>query len=163
MAKKMIKNLQIFIFFLALPILSYSQKTNTINWLNFEQLEDSLAIKPKKTFIYFYADWCLYCKKMEQNAFKNAEIIEKLNSDFYAVKMNAENTDTITFEGQKFYNQQAESMRNGIHQIPLLLASREDFEFSLPVILILDEKFRVKNREFEYLTTKKLMELISIN
>ena len=75
MAKKMIKNLQIFILFLALPILSYSQKVNTINWLNFEQLEDSLARKPKKTFIYFYADWCVYCKKMEQNAFKNAEIM----------------------------------------------------------------------------------------
>ena len=54
-------------------------------------------------------------------------------------------------------------MRNGIHQIPLLLASRENLEFSLPVILILDEKFRVKNREFEYLTTKKMMELISIH
>ena len=159
----MIKNLQIFILFLALPILSYSQKTNTINWLNFEQLDDSLARKPKKTFIYFYADWCVYCKKMEQNAFKNAEIIEKLNSDFYAVKMNAESTDTITFEGQNFYNQQAEIMRNGIHQIPLLLASRENLEFSLPVILILDEKFRVKNREFEYLTTKKMMEMINIH
>ncbi|MCC4230495.1 thioredoxin family protein [Zunongwangia profunda] len=159
----MIKNLQIFILFLALPILSYSQKTNTINWLNFEQLDDSLARKPKKTFIYFYADWCVYCKKMEKNAFKNAEIIEKLNSDFYAVKMNAESTDTITFEGQNFYNQQAEIMRNGIHQIPLLLASRENLEFSLPVILILDEKFRVKNREFEYLTTKKMMELINIH
>ena len=158
----MIKNLQIFILFLALPILSYSQKTNTINWLNFEQLDDSLARKPKKTFIYFYADWCVYCKKMEKNAFKNAEIIEKLNSDFYAVKMNAESTDTITFEGQNFYNQQAEIMRNGIYQIPLLLASRENLEFSLPVILILDEKFRVKNREFEYLTTKKMMELINI-
>ena len=159
----MIKNLQIFILFLALPILSYSQKVNTINWLNFEQLENSLARKPKKTFIYFYADWCVYCKKMEKNAFKNAEIIEKLNSDFYAVKMNAESTDTITFEGQNFYNQQAEIMRNGIHQIPLLLASRENLEFSLPVILILDEKFRVKNREFEYLTTKKMMELINIH
>ena len=158
----MIKNLQIFILFLALPILSYSQKTNTINWLNFEQLDDSLARKPKKTFIYFYADWCVYCKKLEKNAFKNAEVIEKLNSDFYAVKMNAESTDTITFEGQNFYNQQAEIMRNGIHQIPLLLASRENLEFSLPVILILDEKFRVKNREFEYLTTKKMMELINI-
>ncbi|MCL6220686.1 thioredoxin family protein [Zunongwangia pacifica] len=157
----MIKNLQILMLFLALPILSYSQKNDTINWLNFEQLEDSLLLKPKKTFIYFYADWCVYCKKMERNAFRNTEIIEKMNSDFYAVKMNAESTDTITFEGHKFYNQQAESRRNGIHQIPLLLASRENLEFSLPAILILDEKFRLRNREFEYLTTEKMLELIT--
>ncbi|MFC6860585.1 thioredoxin family protein [Zunongwangia atlantica] len=159
----MIKNLQILILFLVLPVFGYAQKGDTINWIDFEQLEDSLELKPKKTFIYFYTDWCVYCKKMDRNAFKDPEIIKKLNSDYYAVKMNAESTDTITFEGQKFYNQQAESMRNGIHQIPLLLASREKHEFSLPAILILDKKFNVENREFEYLTTKKMLELISYN
>lgn len=159
----MIKNLQILILFLVLPVFGYTQKGDTINWIDFEQLEDSLELKPKKTFIYFYADWCVYCKKMDRNAFKDSEIIKKLNSDYYAVKMNAESTDTITFERQKFYNQQAESMRNGVHQIPILLASRENKEFSLPAILILDEKFIVENREFEYLTTQKIMELITEN
>ena len=157
----MIKNLQILILFLVLPVFGNAQKGDTINWIDFEQLEDSLALKPKKTFIYFYADWCVYCKKMGRNAFKDPEIIKKLNSDYYAVKMNAESTDTITFEGQKFYNQQGENIRNGIHQIPILLASRENKEFSLPAILILDEKFNVENREFEYLTTKKMMELFA--
>ena len=159
----MIKNFQILILFLVLPAFGNAQKADTINWIDFEQLEDSLALKPKKTFIYFYADWCVYCKKMDRNAFKDPEIIKKLNSDYYAIKMNAESTDTITFEGQKFYNQQVESMRNGIHQIPLLLANREKRKFSLPAILILDEKFNVENREFEYLTTKKMIELISCN
>ncbi|MDN3595816.1 thioredoxin family protein [Zunongwangia endophytica] len=156
----MTKNLQILILFLALPLLGHSQENDKINWINFEQLEDSLSVKPKKTFVYFYADWCVYCKKMDRNAFKNPEIITKLNSDYYAVKMNAESTDTITFEGQKFYNLQAETQRNGIHQIPLLLASRKNKEFSLPAILILDEKFNLKKREFEYLTSKKMLQLI---
>ncbi|SFB78267.1 Thioredoxin-like [Zunongwangia mangrovi] len=159
----MTKYLQILILFLVFPVFGYAQKGDSINWIDFEQLEDSLALKPKKIFIYFYADWCVYCKKMDRNAFKDPEIIKKLNSDYYAVKMNAESTDTITFDVQKFYNQQAESIRNGIHQIPLLLASREKREFSLPAILILDEKFIVENREFQYLTTQKMMELISYN
>ncbi|WBL22473.1 thioredoxin fold domain-containing protein [Zunongwangia sp. HRR-M8] len=157
----MTKNFQILILFLALPLLGHSQENDKINWLDFEQLEDSLSVKSKKTFIYFYADWCVYCKKIDRNAFKNTEIITKLNSDFYAVKMNAEITDTITFEGQKFYNQQAETQRNGIHQIPLLLASRKNKAFRLPAIVILDEKFSVQKRQFEYLTTKKMMELLS--
>ncbi|WBL25577.1 thioredoxin family protein [Zunongwangia sp. HGR-M22] len=159
----MTKNFQILILFLALPLLGRSQENDKINWLDFEQLEGSLSVKPKKTFIYFYADWCVYCKKMDRNAFKNPEIITKLNSEFYAVKMNAESTDTITFEGQIFYNQQAETQRNGIHQIPLLLASREKSELSLPAILILDEKFRVLHREFNYLATEKMLELLSHN
>ncbi|WP_417884702.1 thioredoxin family protein [Zunongwangia sp.] len=161
--KNMIKNLQILTLIFIFPSLSFGQKNEAINWLTFEKLEDSLSVKPKKTFLYFYADWCVYCKKMDRNTFKNTEIIEKLNTDFYAVKMNAESTDTISFEGQKFYNQQAKSMRNGTHQIPLLLASRKNKAFSLPAILILDEEFRVQNRQFEYLTIDKMLELISIH
>ena len=38
---------------------------------------------------------------------------------------------------------------------------REKREFSLPAILILDEKFNVENREFEYLTTKNMLELFA--
>ena len=37
---------------------------NSINWLNFEQLEDSLTVNPKNVFIVFYADFlCTYTEK----------------------------------------------------------------------------------------------------
>ncbi len=157
----MLKKLTILILFIVLPILSYGQKTDEINWLDFEQLEDSLKVKPKKTFIYFYADWCVYCKKMDENALRNSEVIKKLNAEYYAVKMNAESMDTIHFDGQLFYNKQAETKRNGIHQIPLLLASRKNKEFNLPAILVLNKQFKVKNREFEYLTSERMKNLIT--
>ncbi|MDT0642085.1 thioredoxin family protein [Zunongwangia sp. F363] len=153
--------LPILLIFTFFSLLCFGQKKGEINWLNFEQLEDSLQAKPKKTFIYFYADWCVYCKKMERNAFRNPAVTEKLHSNYYAVKMNAESTDTIHFDGQKFYNLQAETQRNGIHAIPLLLASRKNREFSLPAILVLDENFKVKDRKFEYLTSEKLKKLMS--
>ena len=77
---------------------------NKIQWISFEQLEDSLAIKPKKVFIDFYADWCAYCMKMENTAFKNKNVIAKLNSDYYAVKMNVETIENVTFGGTTFSN-----------------------------------------------------------
>ena len=52
-----------------------------INWLSFEQLEDSLQQEPKPVFIYFYADWCAYCKKMDRHAFKNLEVIQQLSNE----------------------------------------------------------------------------------
>lgn len=130
---------------------------NQVNWLNFEQLEDSLSAKPKKVFIDFYADWCAYCKKMDKAAFKDSRVISKLNRDFYAVKMNAETTDTIVFGGQTFVNKQLKKKRNPTHEIPLLLASRENYSFSLPAIVVLNEKFEVANRYFEYLSPKQLL------
>jgi len=137
----------------------FAQNT-AINWLSFEQLEDSLAVKPKKVFIDFYAHWCVYCKKMEKVAYKNPEVIARLNSEYYAVKMNAETTETIVFDGQKFENKDHRKKRNAIHDIPLLLASREGKSFSLPAIVLLDKSFRVTNRYFEYIPPNKMLDLL---
>lgn len=137
-----------------------SAQKQEIRWISFEQLEDSLTIKPKKIFISFYADWCAYCKKMDKVAFKNSEVLTLLNSEYYAVKMNAETRDTITFEGKKFINEEFGKKRRPTHQIPLLLASRKGTSFSLPATIVLDKNFQVTKRSFEYLSTKKMLQLL---
>lgn len=136
-----------------------AQKEN-VRWISFEQLEDSLALKPKKVFISFYADWCAYCKKMEKVAFKDPRVVASLNSEYYAIKMNAETRDTIHFEGRKFVNAEFGKKRRPTHQIPLLLASRKGRSFSLPATVILDKNFRLEERSFEYLSTKKMLKFL---
>jgi thioredoxin-related protein len=131
-----------------------------INWISFEQLEDSLSVKPKKVLISFYADWCSYCKKMDRVAYKDSKVISLLNQNYYAVKMNAESRDTIVFEGKQFYNAELGKKRSPTHQIPLILASRKGYPFSLPVTLFLDEKFRVIRREFQYISAKKMVRVL---
>ena len=137
-----------------------AQENNNIRWLTFEQLDDSLSITPKKIFINFYAHWCDYCKKMDQVAFRDAAIISKLNNQFYAVKMDAEYKDSIYFGNQVYINQEVGKKRNPTHQIALILASRENEPFSLPAIVILNERFEVERRFFEYLSPKKLNQIL---
>ncbi len=136
-------------------------QNNAIDWLSFEQLEDSLAVKPKKVFIDFYADWCAYCKKMDKAAFRDPRVISILNKDYYAVKMDAETTDTILFGGETFGNKQMGKKRNPTHEIPLLLASRENYPFSLPAIVVLNEEFIITARYFEYMSPKRLYEALA--
>ena len=131
-----------------------------INWIGFEELDDALKTDVKPVVIYFYTDWCVYCKKMERNAFKDKEVISAINKEYYAVKMDAESTENINFEGQTFINDQAKTKRNGIHEIPLLLASRENKPISFPVVMVLDKEFRVKIKSHEYLTTDQMKTLI---
>ena len=140
-----------------------AQENNSIQWLTFEQLDDSLSIKPKKIFIDFYAHWCDYCKKMDRVAFRDAAIISKLNNQFYAVKMDAEYKDSIYFGNQVYINQEVGKKRNPTHQIALILASRENEPFSLPAIVILNERFEVERRFFEYLSPKKLIRILNEN
>lgn len=128
--------------------------------MGFEELEDSLQIESRPVFVYFYTDWCVYCKKMDRNAFKDPEIVSKLNKDFYPVKMNAESLEKIEFDGQVFTNEQARIKRNGIHQIPLILGSRDDRPISFPVLMVLDKNFSVKIKSYDYLTSEKMKLLI---
>jgi len=137
-----------------------AQDDRSIQWLNFEQLEDSLVKQPKKVFIDFYADWCVYCKKMDQAAFRDAEVISKLNQSYYAVKMNVESSDTIYFGGEVLMNQQLETKRSPVHDIALRLASRKGRSFSLPAIVILNKNFEVEARYFKYLSPADLLKIL---
>jgi len=159
----MINHKSIGFFCCILLLLSYGTEAqeHRIDWLSFEQLEDSLSTKPKKVFIDFYADWCAYCKKMDKAAFQDTRVISKLNNEYYAVKMNAETNDTIAFGGEIFVNKQRGKKRNPTHEIPLLLASRENYPFSLPAIVVLNEKFVVTERYFEYLSPKQMLEALA--
>ena len=136
-----------------------SQQSEPMRWLTFEQLDSSLQAQPKKVFIAFYADWCTYCRKMDQVAFRDEQVVALLNTDYYAVRMNIESTDTITFGQQVFMNERI-NKPNPVHQIPLLMASRKKKPFSLPAMVVLDEKFQATARYFQYLDAEQMREVL---
>ncbi len=148
----------IFLGFLSTQKLQ-GQETEKINWLTFGQLNDSLAKNPKKVFINFYADWCTPCHKMDKKTYTDPRIIEKINKEYYAVKMNVESNDTIAFGGQIYTNQKI-NRPNPIHQIPLLMASRKDKPFSLPAIVLTNDKFVATDRYFQYLDAEQLLSIL---
>ncbi len=138
----------------------FSQQGKTVQWISFEQLSDSLQNNPKKVFIDFYADWCSPCLKMQRDVFTDKKIIQELNKNFYAVKMNVESADTIQFGDQTFINKRAKR-RNPVHEIPLLMASQKNKPFSLPALVFLDKNFVATARYFQYLNAEQFLNIIS--
>jgi thioredoxin-related protein len=138
-----------------------AQQSKSIQWLTFEQLEDSLESNPntenpKKVFIDFYTDWCTYCRKMDKVVFTKPEITDLLNDRYYAVRFDAESESEFVFAGQKFINDQLGKSRNPVHQIAQLLALRQG-NFTPPTLVILDKDFNVTARYFEYMDSKELL------
>ena len=107
-----------FLVLISLPILGNAQK---INWITFQEAIELNKTTPKKIFIDVYTDWCGWCKKMDQTTFVNKDIVEYINANYYAVKLNAEMNDTIVFSGYTFVNQGSTNGRKGTHQLAVAL------------------------------------------
>lgn len=154
------KTLLSFLITLTIPLIVNSQDNASIQWKTWNELETELNSNPKPVFIFFTAKWCAYCKKIKQNAFKDPKVISYINKNYYAVTMDVESTKIIVFDGITFKNKEALTKRNGIHEIPLLLASRDNIPFSLPATVFLKPDFNVRKRVFEYYTSEELLKLL---
>lgn len=49
----------------------------------------------KKAFVFFHADWCKYCKKMEAGAFTNKDIISYLNDNFISIEVDTDTEEKV--------------------------------------------------------------------
>ncbi len=58
-----------------------------IKWRTFDAAQQQENEGKRKFMIYFHADWCAYCHKLEKNAFSNQEIADYINSNFVPVKV----------------------------------------------------------------------------
>lgn len=73
-----------------------------IQWLNLDELQTAMKKSPKKVWIDVYTDWCGWCKRMDATTFKHPSVVDYMNQHFYAVKLNAEQKDSILFLGKAY-------------------------------------------------------------
>lgn len=133
-------------------------KNDSLNWLSFEQLNDSLTIKPKKTLIFFHTDWCSYCKKMLRESFVDHRVIKKLQQEYYIVKFDAESNETIHFDGVTIAKENSSARVNSFHPIVTLLTDTKQPRF--PITIVLNEDFKIEKTKYNYLSIKELLKIL---
>lgn len=123
-------------------ISSFSAEENgpaTIHWYSWEEAIILNEKHPKKLLIDVYTDWCGWCKKMDKETFTHPAIIDLVNKDFYAIKLDAEQKEDIVYKDFTFsFN--PEHGRKGAHDLAVSLL---DGKMGYPSLVYLNE---VQNR-----------------
>ncbi|MCI5082127.1 MAG: DUF255 domain-containing protein [Saprospiraceae bacterium] len=133
-----------------------------VKWYSLEEALAANQETPKKFFIDVYTDWCGWCKVMDRKTFSDPKIAAYLNTNFYPVKFDAEQKESITVKGETFewvaggrrgVNKLAYSLLNGRLSYPSVVYMNENFErirvspgFKTPEQILPELKFAVEEQ-----------------
>jgi thioredoxin-related protein len=113
-----------------------NQDEVSVEWLSFEEAVEKSKSEKRKIFIDVYTDWCGWCKVMDKKTFSEATIATYLNEKYYAVKLDAEQTEDIIFRDHTF--KFVPNGRRGYHELAAWLLQGK---LSYPTVVFLDEDF----------------------
>lgn len=132
------QKLSLILGFLAVTFLFIAPKSieaQQIKWMTWEEAIKANEQQPKKLFVDVYTKWCGWCKKMDKTTFRDKAVVQYINANYYAIKLDAEQKESIFYKDQelKFF---PDAGRRGVHELAYALL---DGKMSYPSYIFLDE------------------------
>lgn len=143
------KNLLVILLFLFA-----NQNFAQLNTHTFEQAEKLSIENPKPFVIFIHTDWCKICKIMENTTFKNKEIIQNLNQNFYFISFNPEDKNEIKFN-KNIFKFKPKGTNSGIHELAELLSDQ-----TYPTITILNPDYSILTQIESFVNSKTLLQIL---
>ncbi|OQX17558.1 MAG: hypothetical protein BWK80_39495 [Desulfobacteraceae bacterium IS3] len=69
--------------------------SSPVKWYSYKEGLAAGKKEKKNMLINFYADWCGFCKKMDNETFKDTPVVNYLNENFISIKVNSDKEQQI--------------------------------------------------------------------
>ena len=132
-----------------------------LNTVDFEDLPTLQASKEKPVLVFLTADWCRYCKNVEQTSFRDPEIVKQLNEEFYVVIFDIESRKPIEFKGQE-YRYKSTGLNTGVHELAEKLGTI-DGELNTPTFVVMDSALNIVFQYRGYMDSQQIKSLLMIS
>jgi thioredoxin-related protein len=95
-----------------------ASEANEINWMNYEDGVKLAKEQNKQILIDFSTAWCGYCKKMDRETFTNTSVIEYVNSNFVAIRVDGDSKREFEIDGFSTTEKKLTSEMYGVRGYP---------------------------------------------
>ena len=144
------------IFYL-IPIILHGQEADLIEY-TFDDLPRIQSQEMRHVFVFLTADWCKYCKNVELNSFKNEEVIDQLNKNFYTIIFDVEERLDINLFGREF-KYKSTGLNTGVHELAELIGAINGI-LDTPTFLIFDQNLQIIYQYSGFMKTKEVLTLL---
>lgn len=141
--------LSVLLYFSASPDQTFTTATiapaeaDSVAWIALDEVNQIVEKNIKKNkikedkliIVDFYTDWCGWCKRLDNETYKDAEVAALMNTYFYPVKFDAELRDSVQFANKTYQFKPAGS--RGTNEFAIAMASRAGGRIGYPTITII--------------------------
>lgn len=124
------------VVFLSLCLNIQAQPSKKVKWMKFTEAIEASKKEPRKIFVDIYADWCGWCKVLDNTTFTDSAVVAILNAEYYPVKINSESKTPLKFKGYDLTYAELAS----------ILGAERGSNLGLPTMVFLNEDHDILTR-----------------